>query len=181
MVAGLLPIGAQSVQAAEQIVRVKAYAVASSVNPAYGPDKRNVGVTLGLNLDTFRAVPNVDIGLDMRIIASSGNFLNEYLFSNGPRVSYNKYRLKPYGDLLFGVGQGSFHQPPAPTYTTDISFVREYGGGFDYSLTHYWSLRGDAQRQRWSFTKDKPYFYPVQLGLGLAYQIHPPSRTGPRD
>ena len=175
------PLVAQSVPAADEIVRLKAYAAFSDVHPNYGPDNRNLGVTLGLNLDGYRVISYVDVGLDTRVLASSGNFLNEYLFSGGPRVSYTRFRLRPYGDFLVGVGKGVFHQPPSPTYTSDTSTVTEYGGGLDYGLTRYFSVRGDVQRQRWSFTKDAPYFYPYQFGVGVVYQLHLPSRTGPRN
>ena len=54
-----------------------------------------------------------------------------------------------------------------------------YGGGLDYQLTRTWALRADVQRERWRFSQNSPYLYPVALSIGASYQFRFHGRSGP--
>ncbi len=169
----------QATQTADQRIRIKAFAMASYVRPDYGGALKNGGGTVGTDIDGFRLLPHTDIGMDIRYTASEGRVSNQYLFAGGPHISFNAYRFRPYVDYLIGVGDAHFNQSPDPAYTYDETRTRGYGAGFDYGITRFWSVRADAQRQRWRFSVRAPPFNPVEISVGAAYQLHFRSRYGP--
>ena len=171
----------QATPGASQRVRVRFYGMASYVRPSYVDSPRGFGVSAGSNLDGLRVLPYFDLGLDLRAAISHAEVINESFLSGGPRVSYNRYRVQPYAEYMFGVGRGGFNLSTDPNYKHDYTAIRSLGGGLDYGLTRDFSVRADAQYQRWRFTYVAPYFHPVQVSVGVTYRFHPHSRTGPRD
>ncbi len=181
MLLGILvpPAHSQATQTSNQYIRLKAFAMASYVRPDYGGALKNAGGTVGGDIDGFRVLPGTDIGMDIRYTLSRGRVSNQFLFAGGPRVSFNAYRLRPYVDYLIGYGRSNFNLVTDPDYTFDTTRTRGYGGGFDYRVTRFWSLRADAQRQRWRFSVRTPPFNPVEISVGAAYELHFHSRYGP--
>lgn len=171
--------GQRSEGTARQRIRLKGYGMFSYVRPDYGFDKKNLGGTVGADIDGFRFLPHLDLGMDVRYTFSTGNVSNEFYYGGGPRVSLNVTRFRPYADFLFGRGRSTFNHSGDPTYTHDDTGAISYGGGFDYKLDRFWSLRADLQREHWRFSINQPIFYPVAISVGATYQIHFRSRTGP--
>lgn len=169
----------RSQETARQRIRLRAYGMFSYVNPDFQGDTRSTGATLGGDVDGFRLLPRTELGLDARYTFSSGNLSNQYYFGGGPRLSLNVGRFKPYGDFLFGHGKSIFNNPGDPTYTHDETGALTYGGGFDYQITRSWAVRADVQHERWRFSANTPYFYPVAVSVGASYQFHFRGRTGP--
>ena len=178
---GSHPVRAQATQAADQRIRLTAFALASYVRTNYNGSSPNKGFTLGGEIDGFRFLPHTDLGMDIRYTASRGDVSNQFLFEGGPRVSFNAYRLRPYAAYLVGLGRSNFTGTASdPTYTFDKTRTRGYDAGFDMRVSRFWSLRADAQRQRWRFSVHVPPFYPVEVSVGAAYQVHFRSRHGPQ-
>lgn len=174
-------VRAQAVQAADQRVRIHVYGMGSYTHPAYQGTPAAIGITAGVNLDGIRLLRYLDLGLDVRGVTSHSDIINESSASGGPRLSYNAYRVQPYVEYMFGVGRGIFNHSNDSDYTRDYTAIRSYGGGFDYLVSRNFSLRADAQYQRWRFTHTAPYFHPVQVSVGINYRLHFRSRTGPQD
>ena len=171
--------GQRAEETARQQIRLKGYGMFSYVRPDYGFDQKNLGGTAGFDLDGFRLLPHTDFGVDARYTFSTGNVSNQFYYGGGPRVSLNTARFKPYVDFLFGRGRSTLNHSGEPNYTHDDTGAVSYGGGFDYKLDRYWSVRGDMQRAHWRFSINQPVFYPVAISVGASYQIHFRSRTGP--
>ncbi len=169
----------QATQTSDQRVRLQTFALMSYVRPEYGGARKNTGGTVGGEIDGFRLLPHTDIGMDIRYTSSNGPVSSQRLFAGGPRVSFDAFRVRPYVDYLIGYGHSNFNVVADPTYTFDRTRTRGYGGGFDVRVTRYWSLRADAQRQRWRFSVHAPPFNPVEISIGGAYQVHFRSRRGP--
>ena len=174
-----LPIHAQAVPAAQQRLHLQAYGMASYVNPDFNGTTKNAGGTLGVDVDGVRVLRHTSLGLDVRYTGSRGTVTNQTLLSGGPRLSYNAFRFQPYIDYEFGYGSGTFNQSIDPTYVMDVTSVHSYGGGFDYMLTRYWGVRADVLQQRWRYSHLAPYFHPMAVSVGVSYQVHLRSRTGP--
>ena len=173
-------VRAQATQTADQRIRLTAFSLGSYVRPDYGASQTNAGVTFGGEVDGFRLLPHTDIGMDIRYTASHGSISNQSVFAGGPRISLSAFRFQPYLDYLVGLGHSDFNNPSDPNYTSDRTRTRGYGLGFDYRVTRFWSLRADAQRQRWRFSVHTAPFYPEEISVGLAYQVHFHSRYGPQ-
>lgn len=174
-------VHAQATASADQRIHLHVYGLASYVQPDFFGSPDALGVAVGANVDGIHLLPYLELGLDLRGETSRSNQIHESALTGGPRLSYTRYRLQPYVDYMLGVGRGSFPLATDPSYTHDYTAVRDFGGGVDYLLTRNFSLRADAQSQRWRFTHAQPYFHPVQASVGISYRLHFRSRTGPRD
>ncbi len=174
-------IHAQASQTADQRLRVTTFALGSYVRTNYTGPNPNQGITFGGEIDGFRLLPHTDIGLDVRETISHGDVSNQSLFEGGPRVSFNAYRLRPYVAYFVGLGRSQFKDTTTyPDYTKDETRTRGYDAGFDLRVTQYWSVRADAQRQRWRFSVRVPPFYPVEASVGVSYRLHIRGRHGPQ-
>ena len=170
---------AQAAPTAEQALRIKVYGMVSYVRPDFDGAKKNIGGTIGGDLDGLHLLPHTDVGLDVRYVGSGGRVSNQYVFSGGPRVTYNLFRVRPYADFLLGHGIVRFNQAPSSLYTQDDSAVYSLGGGVDWMLSRSWGLRADIQRQRWKISQDLPSFHPLQVSIGATYQFHFRNTHGP--
>ena len=177
--AGLTAHAQPAEATARQVFRVKAYGMFSYVDPDYGGARRNTGATVGVDIDVFRLLPYTELGLDLRTGASAGPITNQYMYGGGPRFAMNLGRVKPYVDVLFGQGRGTFKTSTESFYTHDNSRTIDYGGGLDYQLSRFWAVRADIQRERWDFSVHQPVFSPTAASVGVSYQVHFRSRTGP--
>jgi len=72
--------------------------------------------------------------------AGTGDFKgNTWTYLFGPRVTFRHFgRVTPYAQVLFGVA----HTTPNVFLTSNqTDFAMSVGGGFDYHLSHHWSIR----------------------------------------
>ena len=174
----LLP--AQSRQTADQRLWIRPFATYTYERTRDELDKRGSGVTLGVDVDGFHVLPRTLIGLDVRFAASHASFANQHTFGGGPRLSLDFGRFKPYGFAIISSGVETFNHPDNPNYLHDESMVYGAGGGFDERLTHYVSVRAEAEEERWRFSHASAAFYPFKASIGVSYQLHFRGRTGPR-
>ena len=177
--AGSTALGQHAEETARQLIRLRAYGMFSYVNPDFDGDTKNAGGTVGADIDGFRLLRRTELGMDARYTFSRGTASNQYYFGGGPRLTIDLGAFKPYGDFLFGHGKDTFNHPVDPTYTQDVTGAIAYGGGLDYQISRSFAIRADVQRQRWRFSIHQPYFYPVAASVGVVYQLHFRSRTGP--
>jgi hypothetical protein len=171
--------GQSAEETAGQRIRIKAFGMFSYVHPDHLAPSKNKGVTVGLDIDGFHLLPHTELGADLRYAATTGPVENHYYYAGGPRLSLNVGRFKPYADFLFGHGEAVFRNPSDPNYRSDVSPALTYGGGLDYQLTRSWAIRADVQQERWRFSIRQPIFYPLSASVGVSYQFHFHSRTGP--
>lgn len=178
----LLTLHAQAVPAAQQPMQIHLYGLFSGARPDYydAPNASSTGITAGGHVDVISILPFTELGLEVRGISARSHDINESSLAGGPRISFNRFRVQPYGEYMFGLGRGEFNHVGSSNYRHDNSTIRSYGGGVTLGLTRNFDLQADMQRQRWRFTYQKPYFYPVQVSVGFRYRLHLPSSTGPR-
>ncbi len=163
---------AQSVATAHQTLRLQTYALASTVQPAFGVNQRNFGVTAGVDVGTFRISPRIDPSLDLRLLASHGNVSNQFFYGGGPRVMVDLGRYKPYGEFLIGDGIIHFPNTRDPNYTHDNSLVTAFGGGLDVSVHRDFAVRAEALTQSWKLGSTNQAFHPLAVSVGIRYQVH---------
>lgn len=163
---------AQAVPTARQQVRVSAFGMVSAVNPKYGGAKKNIGGTVGADLNLWGIGSRLSPSFEFRAVGSGGRVSNQYAYLVGPRLEARFGRFHPYGDFLFGYGKIVFNRSDTPSYQRDKAFVMAYGGGVDIDLSRNWALRVDGQAQRWRLTQYQPAFYPLQGSVGVRYRFH---------
>jgi hypothetical protein len=94
------------------------------------------------------------------------NGIMESTYLVGPRVAYElPHGFIPYGKFMFG--SGAFTYPF--NEGSDHHTVLAYGGGIDYQLTQRFYLRGDYERQRWSFGQGT--INPSAFSAGVSYRL----------
>lgn len=74
-----------------------------------------------------------------------------YTFLFGPQISIPLHRITPFGRFLLG----DAHLSPSDSgvvFNSNTSFTVAAGGGFDFSLTRHFALRGQADWLRVGFT-----------------------------
>lgn len=169
----------QSRPAAQQGIRLQAYALGTYVRPDFLGAPRNLGATAGLNANVFRFFGRVDPSLDLRAMGSFGSVSHQFFYGGGPRVVVNFHRVQPFGEFLLGTGRISFPHPADPNYTHDDSLTRVYGGGVDVGVGRDFALRAEVLRQDWQLSHNVPVFHPVAVSIGLRYQVHFSGRGGP--
>lgn len=178
----LLTLHAQTAPAAQQHMQIHLYGLFSGARPGYydGPNASSTGITVGSHVDVIRILPFTELGLEVRGVSARSYDINESSLAGGPRISFNRFRVAPYAEYMLGLGRGEFNHTYSSNYRHDNSTIRSYGGGVTLGLTRNFDIQADVQRQRWRFTYQKPYFYPVQVSVGFRYRLHLPSGTGPR-
>lgn len=114
------------------------------------PIWRIVGVEGEIRFGTFHTVNNV----------------TESTYLVGPRVAYPiGHGLIPYGKFLFG--SGAFQYPF--NEGNDHHTVYALGGGIDLQITDRFYIRGDYEKQRWSFGNGT--IGPQALSAGFSYRL----------
>lgn len=117
---------------------------------------RNLDVTAGGDF-SFLELHGVLLGVEVRgsYPIDRGKVVAEENLLGGVRFSGRVWRLRPYGDVLFGRGELNYGSTgyPAPGgtlyYTLSDGTVLGFGGGADLPLSPTWSLRGDVQLDRY--------------------------------
>ena len=76
-------------------------------------------------------------------ISTLGQDLNLTTYLAGPRFTYGRHRVVPFGEALFGGAHGSdSYFPTGGSYSTSASsFAYSAGGGFDVNLSHRIAVR----------------------------------------
>ena len=176
----------QASATADQAIRLQAYGMVSYVRPDYLGHVSNFGGTAGVTVNAF-SFAGFEPGLDFRILGShgspgtgfDGNTTNQYVFSAGPRLQYDLGNFQPYAAFHLGYGKLVFTNSGDPNYTHDNSTVYAVVGGVDYRVSRSFSLRAEAEGQRWRLTPAAVPFHPVAVSLGVRYQLHLRNRFGP--
>jgi Outer membrane protein beta-barrel domain len=110
--------------------------------------------------------------LGVRYTISTGNFGKESTYVFGPELHYAFGRFRPYGNVLLGVGDVTYHG----TNFEDNSIVYQFGGGVDYHVNRRLSLRlVDFQYQLWNLgTHEYPAgFLPGQPAVSIDTKLQP--------
>jgi hypothetical protein len=140
---------------------------------------KNVAITAGANLGVYPMGRYV-LGIEARgtYPLESGNLVAERSLLGGIRVTREpgQSRFRPYVDVLFGRGQMDYQRGGYIVgnllYTRTASNLLDGGIGTEVDLVGHYSLKVDAQIQRWNTpvtTTGK--VYSKQLGIGLAYRF----------
>jgi len=152
-----------------------------------------IGLSSGRNID-------LAVGLDLRIRSykhflpsvelrgykpvSDGSVASEENAAAGLRVERAFAKaptVHPYVDFLFGRGKiiynGAGYVNPEGTlvYQNTVSNVLSPGAGVDFDLTHYFSLKLDAQLQRYSApvtVSGKVWAKPVTIGIVYRFDFN---------
>ena len=91
--------------------------------------------------------------------------VKESTYLIGPRVAYPIGPFIPYVKVLAGGGGFTFPFNEGHDQHTVIA----YGGGVDYHLTNRFYIRGDFQKQRWSFGNGT--LGPTAFSAGVGYRL----------
>lgn len=68
-----------------------------------------------------------------------GTTQRNYNFLFGPKVTYRRSSLSPFGQILFGAAHQQLNA--SSTKTTDNAFAMAVGGGVDYGFNQHFSAR----------------------------------------
>ena len=155
---------------------------ASSFNANPGLGGRNFTLTLGGDLGVF-PFRRFDLAAEVRgsYPVNKGKVDGQESVMGGLRISREPVgegfagRLRPYADVLVGRGamdyQSGGYQVPGLLYTRTVSTVYDAGAGFEVDVTRQFSIKADAQFQRWSTpVTASGHIYSSQGGLGLVYR-----------
>jgi opacity protein-like surface antigen len=93
------------------------------------------------------------------------NGVKETTYLVGPRVAYPIQRFIPYVKVM--IGSGSFTYPF--NEGSDHHTVYAFGAGLDYQITERFYIRGDYEKQRWSFGSGT--IGPQTLSAGVTYRL----------
>ncbi len=96
----------------------------------------------------------------------------------GLKVGRRFGRFHPYGDILFGRGQINYNKPyPDPEHTflyvRSTSWVLSPGAGVDFDISSHFSIKADAQFQRYTTPVTKSGdLWAKPLTLGVVYRFN---------
>lgn len=170
---------AQAVPTATQALQLSTFAgFTGTYTGLYGG--KNLGITAGVDLGLrsyFSLSPALEIrgayALDQGTIDSQKSALG------GLRVAKNFGRLQPYADILYGRGELHYGSgipsvdDPSFSYTKSASNVLSPGGGVDLRISRHFSLKADAQFQRWSTPLTASHhIYSKPYTFALVYRFH---------
>ncbi len=145
----------------------------SYVNPDYGADKLK-GYTIYADFD-FLTHYGVE-GEFRQADSGTVTHIYERNYLIGPRYLRRYGRFTPYGKLLFG--RGVFNFPyivvppnPKPQPTANLAYnMMVIGGGADFRIKPYLSVRGDYEYQHW-FSFESSALTPQVVTIGVAYHF----------
>ncbi len=108
-------------------------------------------------------------------ISTSGQNLTLTTYTFGPRITFSKHRIVPFGEALFGAAHGSDSYFPTSTgYTTSAnSFAYSFGGGVDVNLTHRLAVRAvEAQYLHTGFPNGSSNEeHQLSIGAGVVFKF----------
>jgi outer membrane autotransporter protein len=91
--------------------------------------------------------------------------IKESTYLVGPRIAYPIRQIIPYAKVM--VGGGAFTYPFHEG--NDHHTVWAFGAGLDYRITQRFYIRGDYEKQRWSFGNGT--IAPQTLSAGVTYRL----------
>jgi len=96
-----------------------------------------------LNLSPWLGVAGEITAGHANSISSLGQNLTLTTFTAGPRISWPRYRVVPFGEFLLGGahGGGSYFPSGSSSSTSATSFTYATGGGLDLNLNQRFALR----------------------------------------
>ena len=149
-------------------------------NPGLGG--RNFTLTLGGDFGVF-PFRRFDLAAEVRgsYPVNKGKVDGQESLMGGLRISREPVgegflgRVRPYADVLVGRGamdyQSGGYPVPGLLYTRTVSTVYDVGAGFEVDVTRQFSIKADAQFQRWSTpVTASGHIYSSQGGLGIVYR-----------
>lgn len=167
---------AQIVTTASQQLQLSAFAAGTGTFTDFEGGK-NLGVTAGVDL-TYLSLrllrPSIEVRgsypINRGTISSQENILA------GIKVEHAFGPLHPYADFLIGRGEIDYRIGVLPVgdfiVLSSTSTVYSPGIGLDYSLSHHFSFKADAQFQRWNTPAvEQPVIHPVAISLGAIYHF----------
>ena len=114
---------------------LSAYGAASGAERELGYGKA-LGFSGGLILEHSRW-----IALDGRgVVLRERVPIHTYLLEAGPRVSYPYGRLRPYGEVMAGLGRSGYGAQPLPL-SQAYGFAYTLDAGLDFRITHRFDWR----------------------------------------
>ena len=169
---------AQAVPTASRAFDLSAFGGLTGVYTGLG-DGKNLSITAGVDLG-LRTYFGVHPAIEVRGMYpfKSGQLVDEKNVLGGLKVSKRFARLTPYGDILFGRGEIKYINgvvDPTGTieYLQNPTNVLSGGGGVDLSVTDHFSIKADAQYQRYnSPVTTSGHLYSKPLTLGVVYKFN---------
>ncbi len=131
--------------------------------PDYGPDNFK-GLAGYAAFDFFH---NFGVELDFRFLKGPDKDLYEKTYEAGVRYHRTYGRFSPYGKIMVGRGVFNYQNSVANLAYNMVAG----GGGVDYRIKPYLSLRADAEYQHWSGFPPNG-LTPLVGYIGVAYHFH---------
>lgn len=154
---------AQAVYTADQFEGISAFGAFSRVYTDYGVN--DSGYTFGG--DYTRNMRFIAPSIEARYTGSTGSGITQNTFMGGLKVEKGFRRFHPYADLL--IGYGVIHY--VPVHQDDNSITYDVGIGIDYSVTHDFAVKLDAQQQFWKLGHVNNELEPYNISVGVLYRI----------
>lgn len=155
-----------------------------------GPEGRNLTFSLGADLGVY-TFHGARLGAEVRggLPINSGQVDGQKSILGGIRVTHEPSgygflgRVRPYADVLAGRGQLTYQNGgyPVPGFLvlSSNSAVYAAGGGFEFDVTRAFSIKADAQFQRWNTPVNASGVLHVpQGGVGIVFRYG--TGRGPR-
>lgn len=155
-----------------------------------GPQGRNITFSLGADLG-FYTFHGARLGAEVRggLPIDSGQVDGQKSILGGIRVTHEPSgyglfgRVRPYVDVLAGRGQLKYQNGgyPIPGFLVLSSNTTVYsgGGGLEFDVTRAFSIKADAQFQRWNTpVTTSGVLHVPQGGVGIVYRYG--TGRGPR-
>lgn len=155
-----------------------------------GPQGRNLTFSLGANLG-FYTFHGARLGAEVRgaLPLNSGQVDGQKSILGGIHVTHEPSgygafgRVRPYVDVLAGRGEITYQNGgyPIPGFLvlSNPSAVYAAGGGFEFDVTRAFSVKADAQFQRWNTpVTTSGVLHVPQGGVGIVYRYG--TGRGPR-
>ena len=137
---------AQAVATASRAGTAQLGAAVSLASPDYG-QRYIKGISVFGDLDFGE---HLGIEGDAHLVSySTPTDIGQSTFLLGPRYSFHRKRLDPYGKVLFGLGQFDYQYDNIPHYHENY-LVYGLGGGLDIRASRHIVIRAiDFEAQRW--------------------------------
>lgn len=139
----------------------------------------NLGITAGVDLGWrpfYRFYPSVEVRGTYPI--DSGQVLSEKNVLYGFKAARFYGRYHPYADFLVGRDKviyqdgGYINSTGTLLYIDSVSNVFSYGGGLDLGITNQFSLKVDAQYQRYGVpVTSSGHIYSTPVSVGIDYRF----------
>lgn len=172
-------LSAQATTTASQDVNLSGFAGISGVWTGFDGG-RNLSITAGADLALYRT-HGTTLAAEVRGTSAfdQGDIDSQKTFLGGVQAAFRYRNLRPYADFLFGRGEINYAYPGARVpgsftfYTRSSSNLYVPGGGVDLNLTRSFSLKADAQFERYSTpVTTSGHLYATAATIGLVYKLH---------